>query len=118
MRFKLISKINILAVALILLTSIGIATYAVWRENRHMIAALKAHSESLSFLIAESCEYGVYTQDVKYLERILGSVSTDQKTKSGKIPGSLSHISPVADWKFTNLKIVEKRQKCLKSGES
>jgi len=33
MRFNLISKINLLAAVLILLTSSGIAAYAVWGET-------------------------------------------------------------------------------------
>jgi len=78
MRFNLISKINLLAAVLILLTSSGIAAYAVWGENKHMTAAMTAHSESLSFMIADGCEYGVYTRDVNFLERILRSVSADE----------------------------------------
>jgi len=43
-----------------------------------MTAAMTAHSESLSFMIADGCEYGVYTRDVNFLERILRSVSADE----------------------------------------
>jgi signal transduction histidine kinase len=78
MRLNLVSKINLLAVALILLTSSGIAAYAVWGENQHMSAAMMAHSESLSSMIADGCEYGIYTRDTNYLERILKNVSADE----------------------------------------
>ncbi len=77
-RLKLISKIHLLAVLLILFTSAGIAAYAVWGENKHMTAALKAHYESLSIMIADNCEFGIYTQDVNYLRRVLRSVSADE----------------------------------------
>lgn len=93
MRFNLISKINLLAVVLILLTSSGIAAYAVWGENKHMTAAMTAHSASLSLMIADACEYGIYTQDKDYLQKILKSVSTDE---------NLARIA-VYDGKFTPL---------------
>jgi signal transduction histidine kinase len=78
LRLNLISKINLLAVALILLTSSGIAAFAVWGENKHMAAAMKAHYESLSFMIAGNCEYGIYTQDLNDLRRVLRSLSADE----------------------------------------
>jgi signal transduction histidine kinase len=78
MRFNIISKINLLAIVLILLTSFGIAAYAVLGENEHMIAAMKAHYESMSFMIADNCEYGIYTRDENHLERILRSTSADE----------------------------------------
>jgi len=93
MRFNLISKINLLATVLIVLTSSGIAAFSIWGENKHMIAAMKAHYESMSFMIADSCEYGIYTQDANYLERILRSLSAD---------GNLALIA-VYDDKFKQL---------------
>jgi signal transduction histidine kinase len=78
MRLTLMSRINLLAVLLILFTSSGIAAYAVWAENTHMAAAMKAHYESLSIMIADNCEFGIYTQDVSYLRRVLRSVSADE----------------------------------------
>ena len=78
MRLTLISKIHLVATLLILLTSSGIAAYAVWGENKHMTAALKAHYDSLSFMIADNCEYGIYTQDVNYLRRVLRSMTADE----------------------------------------
>ena len=39
---------------------------------------MKAHYESLSFMIADNCEYGIYTQDENHLERILRSTSADE----------------------------------------
>jgi signal transduction histidine kinase len=78
MRFNLVSKINLLAAVLILLTSSGIAAFAVWGENKHTTDALKAHYESLSFMIADNCEFGISTQDVSYLRRILRSLSADE----------------------------------------
>ena len=36
MRFNLISKINLLATVLIVLTSSGIAAFSIWGENKHM----------------------------------------------------------------------------------
>ena len=65
LRLNLVTKINLLAIALILLTSSGIAAFAVWGENRQMTAALKAHYDSLAFMLADSCEYGIYTQDAE-----------------------------------------------------
>jgi signal transduction histidine kinase len=78
LRLNLVTKINLLAIALILLTSSGIAAFAVWGGNRQMTAALKAHYDSLAFMFADSCEYGIYTQDADYLERTLRSVSADE----------------------------------------
>jgi signal transduction histidine kinase len=78
LRLNIISKINLLAILLILFTSAGIAGYAVWGENQHMTAAMKAHSNSLSFMIADNCEYGIYTRDASFLERVLRSLSVDE----------------------------------------
>lgn len=74
-KLNILSKINLLATVLIVLTSSGIAVYAVHSEKKHMISAAIAHSESLSMMIADHCEYGIYTRDAEYLERILQSVS-------------------------------------------
>ena len=75
MRINIISKINLLATMLIVLTSVGIAGYAVYTEKKHMLNALVAHSQSLAMMIAENSEYGIYTRDADHLERMLQSLS-------------------------------------------
>lgn len=103
LRLNLISKINLLGIALILMTSSGIAAFAVWGENKHMAASMRTQYELMSFMIADNCEYGIYTQDIGFLERTLRSLSAD---------GNLARIA-VFDDKFKPL-IVKK----LKAADS
>ncbi len=78
LRLTLISRINLLAIALMLLTSSGIAAYAIWGENKHILDHIRTHYESMSSVIADNCEYGIYTRDEGYLERLLRSLSADE----------------------------------------
>jgi len=73
----LAAKFNLLAISLILATSIGICFFIVRLEVSGYYAELLSHGKTIADTTSKNCEYGVYTEDRASLLPILDSLSTD-----------------------------------------
>jgi signal transduction histidine kinase len=76
-RYTLAAKFNILTVALILITSVGICLYLVRLEMKNYENELFNRGKTIAHTIAKNCELGVYTEDRGLLLPVLNSLSAD-----------------------------------------
>ena len=79
-RYPLATKLNLLTVALILITSAGICFFLVRLEVKSYKKDLLSHGQMVAQMIAKNAEFGVYTADRKALSQILGGLSADRDT--------------------------------------
>ena len=73
----LAAKFNLLAISLILATSIGISFFMVRLEASGYYAELLSHGKTIADTTSKNCEYGVYTEDRASLLPVLDGLSTD-----------------------------------------
>jgi len=73
----LAAKFNLLAISLILATSIGICLFMVRLEVGGYYAELLSHGKTIADTTSKNCEYGVYTEDRASLLPVLDGLSSD-----------------------------------------
>jgi len=73
----LAAKFNLLAISLILATSIGISFFMVRLEVSGYYAELLSHGKTIADTTSKNCEYGVYTEDRASLLPVLDGLSSD-----------------------------------------
>ena len=74
----LLTKLNLLAVGLIVLTAVGVSALLVARQVDSERARLKTQGLTVVSMLAELSEYAVYTADRGALERLLQSLDGDR----------------------------------------
>ena len=73
-RITLATKFILLTSALIVSTSLIIASFVIRNEIRRTYQDLLNHGRSLAIMIAHNCEYGIYTEDKHSLQQMVESV--------------------------------------------
>jgi two-component system, sensor histidine kinase and response regulator len=76
-RVGLATKFNLLAIALILLTAIGIAAVQVQREKRASYETLLHRGRITAAMIAQTSEYAIFTENQSTLQKIVDSLAVD-----------------------------------------
>ena len=76
-RIGLITKFNLLAITLILLTAMGIAFVQIHREKTASYETLLHRGRLTVAMIAQNSEYAIYTENQASLRRIVDSVRVD-----------------------------------------
>src|SRR5258706_3642888 len=76
-RIGLVPKFNLLAIALILLTAIGIAVVQVHREKTASYETLLHRGRITAAMIAQNSEYAIYTENQSTLQKIVDSLAVD-----------------------------------------
>ena len=76
-RLNLATKFNLLAIALVLMTSLCIALFVVRQERVNMYRALVNHGQSVAAMVAQNSEYGIYTENEASLLQIIDSLAVD-----------------------------------------
>lgn len=74
---SLAGRFNLLVVASILVTSIGLTAFYVHTEKSHRFRDLIDHGLVLAAMMAQNGQYGVYTRDPQSLQAILVSLESD-----------------------------------------
>lgn len=74
---RLTTKFNILTITLILITAAGICTFIVRSQISHSYNNLVRHGLSITAIIAQNCEYGIYTEDKEYIWQVAKSLVVD-----------------------------------------
>jgi signal transduction histidine kinase/DNA-binding response OmpR family regulator/HPt (histidine-containing phosphotransfer) domain-containing protein len=73
----LAAKFNGLAIALILLTALGIALFVIRHEQTRRYQELVNHGRAVAAMVAHTSEYGIYTEDAASLTQITDSLGVD-----------------------------------------
>jgi signal transduction histidine kinase/CheY-like chemotaxis protein/HPt (histidine-containing phosphotransfer) domain-containing protein len=76
-RLSLATKFNMLALALVLVTALGIALFVVRQERINTSRALVNHGRSVAAMVAQNSEYGIYTENEAFLSQIIDSLAVD-----------------------------------------
>ena len=76
-RLSLATKFNLLAIALVLVTALGIALFVVRQERINTSRALVNHGRSVAAMVAQNSEYGIYTENAAFLSQIIDSLAVD-----------------------------------------
>jgi len=77
-RMGLLTKLNLLAVGLIIATALGITAFLLIQQMQDEQARLRTQGLTTASILAELAEYAVYTANKDYLEQILDTVATDR----------------------------------------
>ncbi len=75
---RLSTKLNLLTVSLVLVTSITIASFLIDRAIDIHHAKLLDHGSSLSMVVSQNSEYALYTEDATSLAQIVQSLRRDK----------------------------------------
>jgi PAS domain S-box-containing protein len=78
-RLNLAARFNLLAISLILATSIGITLYIVREEVRRTGKALVSEGLSIAGMLAQGSEYGIYAEDMKTLRMLLEGLDANPR---------------------------------------
>ena len=76
-RRSLATKFNLLAIALVLVTALGIALFVIRQERINTSRALVNHGRSVAAMVAQNSEYGIYTENETFLSQIIESLAVD-----------------------------------------
>jgi signal transduction histidine kinase/HAMP domain-containing protein len=76
-RLTLAGKFILLTAALILSTAVLLLLFIVRHEQRYAYGELLNHGLSVAAMMAQNCEYGVYTEDRATLNQIVASLRKD-----------------------------------------
>ncbi len=76
-RLSLATKFNVLTIALVLVTALGIALFVVRQERINTSRALVNHGRSVAAMVAQNSEYGIYTENETFLLQIIDSLAVD-----------------------------------------
>jgi diguanylate cyclase (GGDEF)-like protein/PAS domain S-box-containing protein len=74
MRFSLATKLNLLTISLILITSLGISFFIIQTERRGFQKELMNHGRTLADLVAKQAEVAVQARDKALLSKITGGL--------------------------------------------
>jgi signal transduction histidine kinase/CheY-like chemotaxis protein len=77
LRLSLATKFNVLAIASVLVTALGIALFVVRQERLNTSRALLNHGRSVAAMVAQNSEYGIYTENAAFLSQIIDSLAVD-----------------------------------------
>jgi methyl-accepting chemotaxis protein len=77
-QLTLAAKFNILTIALILGTSLGITLFVVRQQVTHNYAELVNRGVSIATMVSQSSEYTLYTEDQKSLGQLVDGISADE----------------------------------------
>jgi len=78
MRAGLLTKLNLLAIGLIVATAIGVSVLLVTQQIEAEQERLRTQGQTVVAMLADLSEYAVYTADISALERLLQSLETDR----------------------------------------
>ena len=76
-RFSLATKISGLAIALIIVTAVGVCVFVIRSEMRAYYEDLLNRGITIADTASQSIEYGIYTEDAGSLKGVLQSLATD-----------------------------------------
>jgi diguanylate cyclase (GGDEF)-like protein len=76
-QLNLAAKLNLLTIALILATSVGICLFVIRLETTNYYRELLNHGTTIADTTAKNCEFGIYTENQASLLPVLESLSTD-----------------------------------------
>ncbi len=76
-RMGLLTKLNLLTIGLIFLTTIATAGYYLWQQWRDENLELRRRGSATLAMLAELAEYGLYTNNRAHVDAILDSLSAD-----------------------------------------
>ena len=71
------TKFNLLAIILIVISSIGIASFLTYNAINERYNQLLDHGRSYAHLLAENSEYALYTEDENTLNQIVESIKAE-----------------------------------------
>src|SRR5437867_3233174 len=77
-RMGLLTKLNLLAVGLIVATALGITAFLVTQQIQDEQARLRTQGLTTASMLAELAEYAVYASNKDYLEQVLDTVAPDR----------------------------------------
>ena len=77
----LTTRFNILTIALILATSIGIGTFVTLRGHASSYERLLRKGMTTAAMVAQNSEYGIYAEDRTILQQIVESLKADEALK-------------------------------------
>ncbi|MFA5073193.1 MAG: HAMP domain-containing protein [Nitrospirota bacterium] len=78
-QLSLASKFNILTIALILATSVGICIFMIRLEMTNYYQELRNYGKTIANTTAKNCELGMYTENESLLLPVLESLSADSE---------------------------------------
>lgn len=76
-RLRLVTAFNLLTIAMILLTAIGVGVFVICTTSAGFHRDLIRHGTTVAAMIAEDAEYGLYVADQEVMARIVDSLSVD-----------------------------------------
>lgn len=76
-RLRLVTAFNLLTIAMILVTAVGIGVFVVRATSAGFHRDLIRHGTTVAAMIAENAEYGLYVADQETMARTLDSVAVD-----------------------------------------
>jgi signal transduction histidine kinase/CheY-like chemotaxis protein len=76
-RLGLAAKFNLLALSLVLTTSLGLSLFAMWTSSQNAHRALLTHGRSVAAMLALHSETAIYLEDKKALQQIAESLAVD-----------------------------------------
>lgn len=82
---RLITKFNLLAIALILTTSLSIGLFVIRTETQRSYHTLLQGALTTAALIAQNSRYAVYTANQETLQRLVESLSVSEEIVDGAI---------------------------------
>lgn len=91
-RRSLATKFNLLAIALVLVTALGIALFVVRQERINTSRALVNHGRSIAAMVAQNSEYGIYTENEAFLSQIIDSLAVDAEIAYVTIVNQHRHV--------------------------
>jgi two-component system sensor histidine kinase/response regulator len=91
-RLSLATKFNVLTIALVLVTALGIALFVVRQERINTSRALVNHGRSVAAMVAQNSEYGIYTENAAFLSQIIDSLAVDAEIAYVTILNQDSHV--------------------------
>src|SRR5262245_14513329 len=99
---KLGTKFNFLAIVLILVTSLSIGAFVVHTERKHSYGDLLRHSASTATRLAQTSEYGIYTENQDTLRQLVENLGVHSDiayiailTKEKQLLVENSFVSPI-----------------------
>src|SRR5208337_5055476 len=73
MHFGLASKLNMLIITLILMTSVGIACFVISIERRGNYSEFLRNGMNIASMLSLNSDYGIYTEDRKALANVVAN---------------------------------------------
>jgi len=74
----LVGKFNLLTIALVLITSLGVASFVMRQEIDTHYDEILRHGTAIASIVAQSSEYAIYTENQDALFQIIDSLAADE----------------------------------------